>query len=92
MQDKRRLQESESALETLRIERTTYTQEEFAKRCKIPHRTYMRWISGKTEAKLTVHQIKALCKELNILKVEDIPNSFAPDNFSNKQNLVNKSS
>lgn len=87
MQDKRRLQESESALETLRIERTSYTQEEFAKRCGIPLRTYMRWISGKTEAKLTIDQIKAVCKELDILKVEDIPNSFAPQKSTN---LVNK--
>lgn len=92
MQDKRRLQESESVLESLRIERTSYTQEEFAKRCGIPRRTYMRWISGETEAKLTIHQIKALCKELKILKVDDIPNDFGPNFLKNPTNPTNKSS
>ena len=71
--------ESESPLETLRINKTSYTQEEFAKRCGIPRRTYTRWISGETQAKLTPKQVKAICRELRI-SVEEIP-----DDFSTKQ-------
>jgi transcriptional regulator with XRE-family HTH domain len=75
--NRRLLKESKSALDTLRIERTKYSQEELAKRCGIPLRTYMRWISGKTPARLTPSQMKTLCRELNILKVEDIPDDFS---------------
>ncbi len=73
--------ESDSPLETLRIERTNYTQEEFAKRCGIPRRTYVRWISGETPAKLTPKQIKAICRELNI-SVQEIPDDFSNKNLN----------
>lgn len=63
-------------MDNLRIEKTDLSQEEFAKRCKIPLRTYMRWISGETQAKLTPAQMKAVCKELNI-NVEEIPDDFS---------------
>jgi transcriptional regulator with XRE-family HTH domain len=76
MKKKRLLEESDSALETLRIEKTQYSQEEFAKRCGISLRTYMRWISGETKAKLTPTQMKAMCKELNIT-VDQIPDDFS---------------
>lgn len=76
MKKKRLLEESDSPLETLRIERTNYSQEEFAKRCSIPLRTYMRWISGETKAKLTPYQVKAICRELKIT-VEEIPDDFS---------------
>lgn len=76
MKKKRLLEESDSPLESLRIERTEYSQEEFAKRCGIPLRTYTRWISGTTEAKLTPAQMKAVCRELN-LGVEEIPDDFS---------------
>jgi transcriptional regulator with XRE-family HTH domain len=83
MKKKRLLEESESPLETLRIERTEYSQEEFAKRCGISLRTYMRWISGETKAKLSPAQVKAVCKELNIT-VEDIPDDFSKSPVSKK--------
>ena len=73
---KRQKQESESALETLRIERTRYNQDEFAMRCGIPRATYQRWISGKVEARLTISQFKAVCKELSIERVEEFPDNF----------------
>ena len=90
MQDQRRLQESESALETLRIQRTEYTQEEFAKRCGIPLRTYMRWISGESKAKFTVQQLKSICKELKISKVEDIPDDFSSKSSTKTSLIANK--
>ena len=67
-------------MESLRIERTEYSQEEFAKRCGIPLRTYTRWISGETKAKLSPAQVKAICRELNI-SVEEIPDDFAKFNL-----------
>ena len=76
MKKKRLLEESDSPLETLRIEKTQYSQEEFAKRCGISLRTYMRWISGQTKAKLSPAQVKAICKELSI-SVEEIPDDFS---------------
>ena len=72
----RRVLESESPMETLRIEKTELTQEEFAKRCGIPRRTYVRWITGETPAKLTPKQMKTICKILGI-SIEDIPDNFA---------------
>ena len=81
MKKKRLLEESESPLEALRIERTNYSQEEFAKRCGIPLRTYTRWIAGTTKAKLSPAQIKAVCTELN-LSVHEIPDDFSKGNGS----------
>ncbi len=78
MKKKRLLEESESPLDTLRIEKTNYSQEEFAKRCGISLRTYMRWISGDTPARLTPAQTKAICRELNIT-VEEIPDDFSKE-------------
>ena len=77
MKKDRRLQESQSPIETLRIQRTTLSQTEFAVRCGIPLRTYQRWISGQTEAKLTPPQWKALMTILNIQSLEEIPDDFA---------------
>jgi transcriptional regulator with XRE-family HTH domain len=77
-------QESDSPLETLRIERTDLNQDEFAMRCGIPRATYQRWISGNTEARLTLDQVKKLCRELKIKNLEELPNSFGPPNFSKK--------
>lgn len=84
MEKYRRVVESDSPLETLRIEKTNYTQEEFAKICGIPRRTYVRWISGETQAKLTPKQIKAICRELKI-SVEEIPDDFSSKNLNHNQ-------
>lgn len=66
-----------SPIEALRLERTQLTQDELAVRCGIPRSTYQRWIAGKTEAKLSLPQMKALCRELGIERVEDMPDHFA---------------
>jgi predicted transcriptional regulator len=75
--NKKLKQESDSALDALRIEKTTLTQHEFAMHCGIPPATYYRWITGKTEAKLTIPQMKKLCSLLSI-KLEDLPDDFGP--------------
>jgi len=72
----RHIQESDSYVETLRIERTQLNQDELAMRCGIPRSTYQRWITRKTEARLTLSQIKSLCKELSIERIEDLPDEF----------------
>ncbi|MFM2065011.1 MAG: hypothetical protein RLZZ507_4682 [Cyanobacteriota bacterium] len=70
-------QESDSPLDALRIERTTLNQDEFAMKCGIPRATYYRWISGRTEARLTVPQMKSICRELKI-SLDELPDDFGP--------------
>jgi transcriptional regulator with XRE-family HTH domain len=71
-------QESDSPLDALRIERTTLNQEEFAMRCGIPRTTYLRWISGRTEARPTLPQLKKICHELKISRIDELPDDFGP--------------
>ncbi len=68
--------ESNSPLETLRIQRTNLTQEEFVKRCGIPRKTYHRWITGATPAKLTPRQMKSICELLG-MSIHELPDDFA---------------
>lgn len=88
MAKKDRKLESDSPVEALRIERTKLNQDEFASRCGIPRATYHRWISGVTEARLTFAQIKALCRELGIKTIDEIPSEFSPPTV-NRDNLEN---
>ena len=73
----RKLKQSESMIEALRIERTNLNQKEFAEVCKIPLKTYQRWILGKTETRPTLIQLKLLCKQLKIEKVDELPDDFS---------------
>ncbi|NEP02107.1 MAG: helix-turn-helix transcriptional regulator [Symploca sp. SIO2E9] len=75
---KRQKQKSDSSLETLRIERTNFSQDELAVYCGIPRATYQRWISGKTEAKPTIRQLKLLCQYLGIERIDELPDDFGP--------------
>jgi len=77
MKKDRRPQESDSPIEKLRIQRTNLSQAEFAVHCGIPLRTYQRWVTGATEAKLTPQQWKALMNVLKIESVSEIPKNFA---------------
>jgi transcriptional regulator with XRE-family HTH domain len=77
---KRRKQASDSPLEALRIERTTLSQDELAVYCGIPRATYQRWIAGKTEAKLSISQLKKLCQLLGIERIDELPDDFSPPN------------
>ena len=82
MAERKKRQEGDSALETLRLTRTQLSQDELAFRCGIPRATYQRWISGQTEARLTLCQLKALCRELKIEKVEELPDKISPNKES----------
>lgn len=66
----------ESRLRQLR-EKAGLTQEELARRCGIPLRTYQRWESGESPARPNIPQIKALCRELQI-PIEELPDEFGP--------------
>ncbi|HEY9608271.1 helix-turn-helix transcriptional regulator [Allocoleopsis sp.] len=79
---KRRKQASDSAWEALRIDRTTFTQDELALHCGIPRSTYQRWIAGKTEAKLSIPQLKKLCQLLGIERIDELPDDFSPPSQS----------
>lgn len=76
MTEEKQAKEGESTLRQLR-QRAGLTQEELARRCGIPVRTYQRWETGETEARPSVRQIKALCRELKI-PIEALPDEFAP--------------
>ncbi|NER29477.1 MAG: helix-turn-helix transcriptional regulator [Symploca sp. SIO1C4] len=67
---------SNSSLETLRIERTSFSQDELALYCEIPRTTYQRWISGKSEARPTIRQLKLLCQNLGIERIDELPDDF----------------
>ena len=72
----RRLSESDSPMETLRIEKTNLTQEEFVNMCGIPRKTYHRWVTGQSPAKLTPKQMKLVCKVLGI-SIDEVPDDFS---------------
>jgi transcriptional regulator with XRE-family HTH domain len=74
---KRRKQASDSPLEALRIERTTLSQDELAVYCGIPRATYQRSIAGKTEAKLSIPQLKKLCQLLGIERIDELPDDLS---------------
>ncbi|WP_414530956.1 helix-turn-helix domain-containing protein [Nodularia chucula] len=78
-------QESDSPLDALRIQRTNLTQDEFAMRCGIPRTTYLRWISGRTEARPTIPQLKKICRELKIELINELPDEFSPPGLQTKE-------
>lgn len=82
---KRRKQASGSQLEALRIERTTLSQDELAMYCGIPRATYQRWIAGKTEAKLSIPQLKKLCQLLGLERIDELPDDFGPPSQSSDE-------
>ena len=78
MSRKERRQEGDSVLEALRLERTGFTQEEFAVHCGIPYATYRRWVKGQTLAKPTLTQLKAIARLLGIKTIDELPDDFGP--------------
>jgi transcriptional regulator with XRE-family HTH domain len=80
-------QEGGSLLEALRLDRTQLTQEQLCRRCGIPLRTYARWVSGETQARPTIAQVKALCRELG-LTINELPDDFGPMMRSHSQEEV----
>ncbi len=86
----RRLKESDSILETLRIERTNLNQKDFAKAVGIPLKTYQRWVSGETIGRPTLGQLKNLCRILSIEKIDELPDDFAEKKKLIKNNATKK--
>jgi predicted transcriptional regulator len=70
-------QHNESMFKALITERTDLNLTEFLKAVGIPHKTWRRWVTGETTAKLTLPQIKAICKTLNFKSVDELPNDFS---------------
>ena len=77
-------QEYDSMFEALITERTDLNLTEFLKVVGIPHKTWRRWVTGQTTAKLTLPQIKAICKILKFNSIDELP-----DNFSEKYQVKN---
>lgn len=65
-----------SMFEALISERTEYNLMEFLKIVGIPHKTWRRWVTGETTAKLTLPQIKAICKTLKFQSIDELPDDF----------------
>lgn len=73
----RRKKSSDSPLDMLRILHTNLSQDEFAMLCGISRASYQRWISGKCEVRLSIPQIKKMCRILG-MSLEDLPDSLEP--------------
>lgn len=70
--------DSESSMfEALIAERTNYTLMEFLRVVGIPHKTWRRWVTGETTAKLTLRQFKAICKTLKFQSFDELPDDFS---------------
>ena len=67
----------QSMFEALINERTNLNLTEFLKLVGIPHKTWRRWVTGETTAKLTLPQIKAICKALKFESVDELPDDFS---------------
>jgi len=68
---------SESVMEQLVHDRCDLGIMEFLEIVGIPHKTWRRWITGKTVAKPTIPQVKALVRELKLESVEELPDDFS---------------
>jgi transcriptional regulator with XRE-family HTH domain len=64
-------------VEELRVQRTQLNRDEFVVYCGLSRGTYYRWLAGKTEAKLTLKQLKAMARLLGVERIEDLPDEFA---------------
>ncbi|MEO1300163.1 MAG: helix-turn-helix transcriptional regulator [Cyanobacteria bacterium J06636_16] len=68
----------ESPLKQMR-QRVGLTQAELARRIGVSDRAVRAWEKGEYSPTLTIPQIRALCKELQI-KFEELPDEFGPTN------------
>lgn len=77
MQDEKRLS---SPLVQLR-ENVGLTQEALAIALGVTDHTVRNWEKGRAEPKLTIKQMKALCRALRCT-LDDLPDTFAPSEVS----------
>lgn len=66
----------ESPLVVLR-ERVGLTQEKLAEILEVTDHTVRNWEKGRSEPRLTIKQMKALCRALQC-RLEDLPDTFNP--------------
>lgn len=59
---KRRISNKESALESLRLDYTDLSQDEFIVKCGVSRTTYQRWIRNKEEPRLIPSQVANVCR------------------------------
>jgi transcriptional regulator with XRE-family HTH domain len=81
--NKRKSSNEDWVLETLRLDYTDLTQDEFIVKCGLSRTTYQRWVRGKAAPRLTPEQIVNVCRICRIsfstfftklgLNVGDIP-------------------
>ena len=67
-----------SPVEALRMARTDLTREQFVVYCGFGRGSYYRWITGKTDGKVTLPQLKEMARLLGIERIEDLPDDFGP--------------
>jgi DNA-binding XRE family transcriptional regulator len=66
--------EKESPLEVLRI-KAGVTQEAVSEALGVTDHSYRNWVKGRSEAKLTIRQVKSLCEILRC-QLKDLPDDF----------------
>lgn len=81
--NKRKSSSEDWVLETLRLDYTDLTQDEFIVRCGLSRTTYQRWVRDKLTPRLTPEQIANVCRICRIsfntffsklgLDISDIP-------------------
>ena len=60
--DKRKSQDKDYVLESLRLDYTDLTQDEFIVMCKLSRATYHRWLRENKPPRLTPEQILKVCE------------------------------
>lgn len=73
--------EALSPIERLRRDRTQHNRDEFVVYCGFGRGSYYRWITGQTEGKITLRQLKTMCRLLGIEQISDLPDNFGPDSL-----------
>jgi transcriptional regulator with XRE-family HTH domain len=71
-------EEGKSPLKILR-EQAGLSQEQLARQVNVSVKTISNWERGVYPAMMTVPQVKALCKSLNVT-LEELPDDFGPSN------------
>ena len=61
--------------------RAGLNQQDLARLLGVSRTTIMRWETGRATPKLSLIQVKALCRSLGVT-VEDLPDNFAPQPVS----------
>lgn len=83
------IEKVQSPLMLLR-KRAGLNQQELARLLGVSRTTIMRWETGRATPKLSLIQVKALCRSLDVT-VEDLPDNFAPQPISSNLDTLGAS-